>query len=87
MKITKHSTSTYEVLTAKADEPIFQYGNFKESRLKHGMSISRFEKCFSCNHHFTNDEAVYFGCVSGKGNIFFCKSCAEKYNTEAKGNE
>ena len=80
MKITKHTTTTYELLQVFAYESI--YGSFKESRLRHGLSISRFEKCFACNHHFTEDESVYLGCVKVKGNFFFCKSCAEKYNTE-----
>lgn len=82
MNITKHVTKTYKVLKAIADKPIFVYGEFKAIRLKRGMSIARFEKCFACNYDFKDDESVYFGCVKGKGNIFFCKICAEKYNTE-----
>ena len=82
MKITKTTTKAYEVLKAIAEKPVFVYGEFKEIRLKRGMSISRFEKCFDCSHSFADDEPVYFGCVEEKGNIFFCKSCAEKNNTE-----
>jgi hypothetical protein len=84
MKITKTTTISYEVLQAKADEPIFTYGEFKESRLKHRMSISRFEKCFGCDHSFADDEPVYFGCVKDRGNIFFCKTCVEKYDMEGE---
>jgi hypothetical protein len=82
MKITKTTTISYEILKAIADKPIFIYGEFKQIRLVRKMSIARFEKCFGCNHAFKNDEPVYFGCVKDRGNIFFCKTCAEKYNTE-----
>ena len=61
MNITKHSTNTYKVLQAFANKPIFRFGNFKESRLRQGMSISLYEKCFACNHRFTDDEQTYFG--------------------------
>ena len=82
MEIVKHTTTTYEILKVIADKPIFVYGKFKKIRLERGMSISRWAKCFSCNHVFKDDEPVYFGCVRNKGNIFFCKDCSEKYNTE-----
>jgi hypothetical protein len=81
VNITKRSVHTYKVLQALSAAPVFVYGEFKKSRLKHGMSIARFEKCFGCNHAFADDEPVFFGCVEGKGNIFFCKECAEKYDT------
>ena len=82
MKITKKSTNTYNVLQVNSDKPAFVFGEFKEIRAKHGMSISKFEKCFACNHYFTNDESVYFACIEKKGNRFFCKDCAEKYKAE-----
>jgi len=82
MKITKTTTISYEILKVIADKPVFVYGEFKEIRLKRGMSIARFEKCFACDHSFVDDEPVYFGCVKDRGNIFFCRTCAEKYDTE-----
>lgn len=82
MKITKVTTISYEILKAIASKPGFVYGEFKEIRIKLEMSIARFKECFGCDHSFTDDEHVYFGCVKDRGNIFFCKNCAEKYNTE-----
>ena len=83
MNITKRSTHTYRVLKSMSEKPIFFYGKFKETRLDHGMSIARFEKCFACNHAFADDEPVFFGCVEQKGNIFFCEKCAKTYDEEA----
>jgi len=84
MNITKRYTNSYEVLKSIADKPIFIFGDFKDIRLKNHMSIAKFKRCFACSHPFVDDEGVYFGCVKGKGNVFFCKSCAEEYNTEGK---
>ena len=68
------------MLKAILGKPVFTFGKFKEGRKKYNLPISKYEKCFFCNHLFTDGEEAYLGCVSGKGNIFFCKSCAEKYD-------
>ena len=84
VNITKRSVNTYKILSVISDNPAFLFGEFKESRIKHGMSTARFEKCFKCNHRFTNDEPVYFACVSQKGNVFFCKDCADECSKEIR---
>lgn len=85
--ITKKTSHSYEVLVAIASNPAFVFGDFVRTRKKHGMKTAPFEHCFGCGHSFTDDENVYFGTVKGKGNIFFCKDCADKYCTEKKSEE
>ena len=84
MNITKKYSNTYKVIHAIASKPFMKFGEFIEVRRRHGMSTARWEKCFGCNHDFADNEDVYVGTVTEKGNIFFCKSCVEKYNTEVK---
>jgi len=82
MNITKKYSNTYRVIHAIANKPFMPFGEFMGTRKRMGLSTERWEKCFACNHGFTEEEDVYIGTVSQKGNIFFCKSCVEKYNTE-----
>lgn len=84
MHITKKYSNTYEIIHAIASKPFMKFGKFIETRKRRGMSTERWEKCFGCNHGLTDDEDVYIGTVTKKGNIFLCKSCVEKYNTEVK---
>jgi len=84
MFITKKSTNSYEIIHAMANKPFMKFGKFIVVRRRRGMSTEMWEKCFGCNRDFTDDEDVYVGTVTKKGNIFFCKSCVEKYNTEKK---
>ena len=81
MNITKKYSKTYKVIKVIASEPFMKFGKFIEIRKMRGISTAKWKKCFACNHSFTEDEDVYMGTVSQKGNIFFCKSCAEKYDT------
>ena len=85
--ITKTTTRSYEILTAVASKPIFVFGEFIRIRKKRGLKTRRFEHCFGCGHGFKDEENVYFGAVKRKGNIFFCKACADKYCTENKSEE
>ena len=87
MNITKKYSKTYNVIHAIASKSFMKFGKFMEIRKRQGMSTARWEKCFACNHDFAEDEDVYMGTVSQKGNIFFCKSCVDKYNTEIKVEE
>lgn len=84
MNITKKYSNTYEIIHAIASKPFMKFGKFIEARKRRGMSTVMWDKCFGCDHDFTDDEDVYVGTVTEKGNIFFCKSCVEKYNTEKK---
>ena len=84
MNITKKYSSSHEVIHAIASKPFMKFGKFMEVRRRNGQTTASWERCFACNHDFTEDEDVYFGTVAKKGNIFFCKSCADKYNTEKK---
>lgn len=84
MFITKKSTNSYEIIHAIASKPFMKFGKFIEVRRRRDMSTAMWDKCFGCDHGFADDEDVYVGTVTKKGNIFFCKSCVEKYNTEKK---
>jgi len=87
MNITKKYSGTYEIIHAMANKPFMKFGKFIGVRRRRNMSTARWEKCFGCDHGFADDEDVYVGTVTKKGNIFFCKSCVEKYNTEEKREE
>lgn len=80
--ITKTRVETFKVLRAYASEPYMKFGTFIKQRKHHGLSTEKWEKCFACEHAFEDDEDIYLGSVTRRGNIAFCKSCAEKYNTE-----
>jgi len=82
MKLTKTTKKTYEIRQILWEKPMFKWGEFRDSRKKNGMSVSKFEKCFFCGHKFAEEEGMYFGTVSTKGNRMFCLECANKYKEE-----
>lgn len=81
MKITKTSAKTYEVLGIYPYPPT--WGKFKATREKYHLPVAKFERCFSCNHKFSEDEKLYVMVVKPEGNKLVCEKCAEKYKQEA----
>jgi len=82
MKLTKTTKKTYEIRQIRWEKPAFKWGKFRDTRKKHGMSVSKFEKCFFCEHKFAEEEDMYIGTVSIEGNRMFCLECANKYKEE-----
>ena len=82
MKLTKTTTKTYEIKQIVWEKPSFTWGKFRDTRKRNGMSVSAFEKCFFCKHTFAEEEDMYIGTVSIKGNRMFCIDCANKYKEE-----
>lgn len=84
MNISKVTKFEYNVIAVNAEKPFMKWKPFKDVRLKSGMKIKPYEKCFDCEVCFSDDDDVYFCTVSQKGNRFFCKQCAEKWDRELK---
>lgn len=81
MKVTKTTTKNYDV-KFYPNAVDFTWESFRTMREKHNQSTSKFAKCFICGHKFADNEKLVFITVSGKGNLFGCKSCFENHGTE-----
>jgi hypothetical protein len=76
MKMTKKYSTTYDIEFYGSFQ--MPWKNFRETRERHGLNISKFDHCFICNHQFADDEIPQIITVSSKGNRFACGNCATK---------
>ena len=84
---TVRTTRNYEAVFVDGNKPIFLWGDFKEKRSVRGMKIKNFEKCFSCNHAFADEENTFICSIKGLGNRLMCQTCATMFNTVKAGDE
>jgi len=77
MKITKVTKKTYDI-NFYPNAIKFTFGEFEQSRKKHRLSVSKFEKCFICGHEFADEETPIMVTVGRLGNRMACKECCVK---------
>lgn len=83
MQITKTTVKKYDVKTAcDSTNWNITFGSFKDTRVKNGMSIQQFKKCFICGHKFADNEIPNVVAVSTEGNRFSCDDCYKKLESE-----
>lgn len=71
-------------LPGPTDHPRFIWGKFLSTRKKLGLSYKQFGKCFWCGRKFNEDEDIYLCGIKETTNVFLCKECAGKINTQLK---
>lgn len=81
MELRKTTTKKYDIKFYR-DAINWTWEQFRTLREKKNMSTSQFSKCFICGHKFEDSENVVFITVSSKGNLFSCKPCLEKHESE-----
>ena len=75
LKITRIIPERKESISFDWIKPNFMlYKTFRESRERMGLSVV--SRCYWCRTWFTDDDMMALGCIHGKGNKFFCQSCA-----------
>ena len=77
----------YNAVIVDGQNQAFIWGKFREARERMGMKIKPFEKCFSCDHLFGEEEGVYLCSIETIGNRLMCKECACKFNTVGAGKD
>lgn len=76
-KQTKITTKKYEVKFFPGSWNM-KHGKFIKIRQAHGLKTKPYETCFCCERRFADEEIPVFITVSGIGNMFACRECADK---------
>lgn len=77
MKLERVIKTTYTV-ECPMDKPVFNFGDFRDTREKHGTMKQYFRTCFMCKKKFEDGDGVYLAAVSGTGNRLVCEKCNQK---------